>query len=163
MINSTFNKTPDTNKVFAQFKKDTQTLKNNVEVQQNSNTLQQDAFEKKDKKKIARNAAIGLGVMALAYSAFALVKHKNVGGSKKIFPRLIEPIKILAARINPNGFRPKNDILENNLDYMTEVGLYIRRLNDKQKKQYIQHLYQNSNFNIEAKQEFERLFNIFLS
>ena len=155
MINSTLNQTPDINKIFAQFKKDTQTSKNNVEVQQNLNTLQQDTFEKKDKKKVARNAAIGLGVMALAYSAFALVKHKDIKG---VLPKLAEPFNILKARINPNGFRPKTDILEDEHQFLREILNHTHRLTEKQKEQYLKYIYRSSNFAEEAKALFERHF-----
>ena len=162
MINSTFNKTPDTNKIFAQFKKDTQTSKNNVEVQQNSNMLQQDTFEKKDKKKIARNVAIGLGVMAFAYSVFALVKYGS--GNRSIKEALVEPVKILLARINPNGFKPSVAIEEDYDGFLGEVSTHLNRLKIVSKKEkYIQHLFETINFTEEGKDELIRIYGKYLN
>ena len=78
-------------------------------------TPTQDTFEKKDKKNVVKQVAIGTSIALLAYSAFALIKYKSAEGSKKIIPRLTEPIKFLSARINPNGFKPSVTIEENEI------------------------------------------------
>ena len=138
---------------------------NNVVPNQSINKeLPNDSFEKQDKKekikKAAKYTAIGAGIAAVAYSAFALVKYGK--GSQSLGEALAEPIKVLKARMNPNGFMPKTDIMQDELDYMAEVGLYLRRLTPKQKNEYVQNLYQKSNFNVEAKEKFERIFSQFL-
>lgn len=137
-----------------------------VEVQPKTNTVEQDAFvkedKKKDKKKIAKYVAIGTGVAALAYSAFALVKYREksyLNFSKK----LAEPIKTLKARINPYDFKPKTDILENDIDYMCEAWCHVDRLTKNQQKKYVKNLYENINFNERTQDLFNLLLGKFLN
>ena len=180
MIN---NQTPQSNtsEIFAQFKNNIwskpmkpvsnntntnvlQNLQNSekkVEVQPKTSTVEQDTFVKKDKKndkkKIAKYIAIGTGVAAIAYSAFALIKYRK--GHLSIGEKLVEPIKTIAARINPNGFKPKKNIETEELDYVVEVYTHVKRLSKKQQQNYIQNLYQNSNFSNSAQELFKTHFN----
>ena len=186
MIN---NQTPQSNtsEIFAQFKnniwsKPMKPISNNTntnvlqnlqnsekkaEVQPKTSTVEQDTFEKKDKKndkkKIAKYVAIGTGVVAITYSAFALIKHKSVGGSKKILPRLAEPIKVLAARINPNGFKPSVTIEEDETAYIGEVFTHISRLAKKQRNAYVNQLYEESTFTETGKETFIHYFRKFIN
>ena len=140
---------------------------NNVVPNQSINKeLPNDSFEKQDKKekikKAAKYTAIGAGIAAVAYSAFALVKYHgrylNFGG------KLLEPIKVLAAKINPNGFKPPVMIEENEMKYVGYVSTHLSRLNNVQKKEkYIKHLFETTNFSEESKNQFIRWYGKYLN
>ncbi len=139
---------------------------NNVVPNQSINKeLPNDSFEKQDKKekikKAAKYTAIGAGIAAIAYSAFALVKYGK--GSQSLGEALAEPIKILKARMNPNGFKPKADILEYEHQYLREVLGHTKRLTKNQEAQYLNHLYQTSSFSEEAQQIYSKHFSEFIN
>ena len=91
--------------------------------------------------------------MAVAYSAFALVKYGR--GNRSIKEALVEPVKILLARINPNGFKPSVTIEENDMGFLGEVGTHLSRLKNIQKqKEYIKHIFETINFTIEGRNKF---------
>ena len=118
-------------------------------------TPTQDTFEKKDKKKTIKNIAIGTSIALLAYSTFALVKYrKNYGG---LFNKLAEPIKVLKARVNPNGFKPSVSIEENEIKYLSELFEHICRLSKKQQDKFVNNLY--SRTTQEVKNALSRHFN----
>ena len=119
-------------------------------------TPTQDTFEKKDKKKTIKNIAIGTSIALLAYSTFALVKYrKNYGG---LFNKLAEPIKVLKARVNPNGFKPSVKIEEDELTYLNQVATHLKRLKEPQRENYIKKIYETTNFTEQGKNDFMRHF-----
>lgn len=127
----------------------------NTNIQQNVNHVGQDTFEKQDKKKTIKNIAIGTSIALLAYSTFALVKYrKNYGG---LFNKLAEPIKVLKARVNPNGFKPSVSIEENEIKYLSELFEHICRLSKKQQDKFVNNLY--SRTTQEVKNALSRHFN----
>ncbi len=180
MINNQIPQT-NTSEIFSQFRNDiwskpmkpvsnntnTNILQNiqnsekKVEVQPKTNAVEQDTFvkedKKNDKKKVAKYVAIGTGVAALVYSAFALIKYRrrylNVG------EKLAEPIKTLAARINPNRFKPSVAIEDNDMTFIGEVSLHLVRLkNPEKQKKYAQHLLETLSLTEEGRQKFIRHF-----
>ena len=119
-------------------------------------TPTQDTFEQKDRKKTIKNVAIGTGIALLAYSTFALVKYrKNYGG---LFSKLAEPIKVLKARVNPNGFKPSVKIEEDELAYLNQVATHLKRLTEPQRENYIKKIYETTNFTEQGKNDFMRHF-----
>ncbi len=128
--------------------------------QKQTNAAAQDKFEKTDNtKKIVKYSLISAGIAAVSYTAFALIKYKTVRG---FFPRIAEPVKVLQARINPNGFKPLVTIEENELLYVGKVAEHVCRLTEKQQVKYVKHLYENSTFTEEGKQDFIRYFGKYL-
>ena len=128
----------------------------NTNIQQNVNHVGQDTFEKQDKKKTIKNIAIGTSIALLAYSTFALVKYrKNYGG---LFNKLAEPIKVLKARVNPNGFKPSVKIEEDELTYLNQVATHLKRLKEPQRENYIKKIYETTNFTEQGKNDFMRHF-----
>lgn len=135
----------------------------NTNIQQNVNHVGQDTFEKKDKKNVVKQVAIGTSIALLVYSAFALIKYKSAEGSKKIIPRLTEPIKFLSARINPNGFKPSVTIEENEIKYVGKVSMHISRLSKNQRNTYVKQLFEKSTFTEEGKERFLTFFGKYLN
>lgn len=126
------------------------------DIQQNINNVEKDTFTKQDKKNVAKNVAISTGIALLAYSVFALVKYrKNYGG---LFSKLAEPIKVLKARINPNGFKPSVKIEEDELIYLNEIATHLKRLTESQREKYIKFLYGTTTFTEQGKNDFIRHF-----
>ena len=110
--------------------------------QQSTSNIEQDTFVKKDKNKIAKKVAIGTSLALVAYSAFALIKYrKHYGG---FFSKLVEPFKVIKARINPNGFKPSVTIEENEIKYLSELFKHICRLPKKQQDRFVNNLYSKS-------------------
>ena len=139
---------------------------NNVVPNQSINKeLPNDSFEKQDKKekikKAAKYTAIGAGIAAVAYSAFALVKYGK--GSQSLGEALAEPIKVLKARMNPNKFKPSTAIEENERKYMLEIYTHLSRLSNEQAEHYVNQIYNNSNFSEEGRNIFTRLLGKYLN
>ena len=139
---------------------------NNVVPNQSINKeLPNDSFEKQDKKekikKAAKYTAIGAGIAAVAYSAFALVKYGK--GSQSLGEALAEPIKVLKARMNPNGFMPKADIETNLEEFICEIFGHTKRLTKPQRQNYYNHFFQNSNFSDRGKQKYLELFGEYIN
>ena len=58
-----------------------------------------------------------------------------------LFNKLAEPIKVLKARVNPNGFKPSVSIEENEIKYLSELFEHICRLSKKQQDKFVNNIY----------------------
>ena len=117
-----------------------------------------DTFEKSENiDKIKKYVLIGAGVTvaAAAYTAYTMTKFRATNGT---LAKLVEPFKIIAARLNPNGYVPKADILGDEMEWLYDITSHLVRLKEKQQTPYLRQLYAKSNFSEKAKAIFEKHF-----